>query len=383
MSYEIGHKYPIPMKILLIGISTRALAQSASAAGYEIISLDFFGDSDQPVGAEVHSLVRDLGQPPKLSALAHTARNYIPVADMIVVEAGLENEPALLELCPPNKRWGNSAEVIARVRDLDQLRQVLRGTCMRMPAVIHPGEALPHCGHYLVKDANRSGGLGVREWDGKTKPQGREVLQHFVAGELASACFVADGRQARLLGLSKQYAGEIGLGAPTYAWSGNCAPWGSVELECLVLEAISSLTTSFSLTGLNGIDFIVQDGIPFLLEVNPRPPASFELFERLRGVNAFRLHVEACQGQLPATLPPIPDGLAWGKGIVYAPEDLQVGDTSSWSALDISDIPHPGDRIPAGAPVCTLFAIGKDADGCWETILTRARGWPPVVSVLS
>jgi hypothetical protein len=135
MSYEIGHKYPIPMKILLIGISTRALAQSASAAGYEIISLDFFGDSDQPVGAEVHSLVRDLGQPPKLSALAHTARNYIPVADMIVVEAGLENEPALLELCPPNKRLGNSAEVIARVRDLDQLRQVLRGTCMRMPSL--------------------------------------------------------------------------------------------------------------------------------------------------------------------------------------------------------------------------------------------------------
>lgn len=146
------------MKILLVGISTRALAQSASAAGYEIISLDFFGDSDQPAGAEVLSLVRDLGQPPELIALAHSARNFLPRVDRVVVEAGLENEPALLEFCPSDKRWGNSAETVTRVRDPNQIRKVLQGTGMHLPEVICPGEALPAGGHYLVKDSAHSGG---------------------------------------------------------------------------------------------------------------------------------------------------------------------------------------------------------------------------------
>ena len=365
------------MKVLLVGISTRALARSAAAAGYEIISLDFFGDCDQPVGAEVHSLVRDLGQPPELFALARSARNFIPRVDRVIVEAGLENEPALLELCSSKKRWGNSAEAVVRVRDLDQVRDALLGTGMRLPEVIHPGDALPARGHYLVKDTSHSGGMGVREWDATAPPLGREVLQRFIEGELASACFVADGRQVRLLGLTRQYAGEPGLGAPTYAWCGNVAPWGTLELERLILNAIATLTASFGLVGLNGIDFIVQDGVPFLLEVNPRPPASFELFERLLGVNAFQLHVEACQKQLPVSLPSVSTSLAWGKGIIYAQEDLHMGDTRSWATNDISDIPHPGEQIPAGAPICTIFAKGKDAVGCWGAVLAKARRWPP------
>jgi hypothetical protein len=185
------------------------------------------------------------------------------------------------------------------VRDLNQVRTALRGTRMCFPDIIYPGDPIPVRGHYLVKDAAHSGGMGVREWDGKTPPRGREVLESFIEGELASACFVADGRNVRLLGLSRQYAGEPGLGAPAYAWCGNVVPWGGRELEAIVLKVISVLTESFGLTGLNGIDFILQNNIPYLLEVNPRPSASFELFERSLRLNAFRCHSEACQGKLP------------------------------------------------------------------------------------
>jgi uncharacterized protein len=364
------------MKILLVGISTRALAQSAVAAGFNVISLDFFGDCDQPAKAEVHSLVRESGRPPGLTALARSARRLIPYADRVVVEAGLENEPALLELCPSEKRWGNSAEAVIGARDLDRLSDVLRGTGMRLPDVIHPGEPLPAEGHYLVKDPAHSGGIGVREWDGHTPPRSQEILQSFEAGELASACFIADGSQARLLGLTRQYAGESRLSAPPFAWCGNVAPWGDLELEREILDAIEALSESFGLVGLNGIDFIVQNGIPILLEVNPRPPASFELFERLLGVNAFQLHINACQNQLPNSLPKIPTGLVWGKGILYAHKDLQIGDTHSWAKLDISDIPHSGEQIMVGAPVCTILAKGRDAIDCWAAVLARASRRP-------
>ena len=44
------------MKVLLVGIVTREMAQSAVAAGYDVISPDYFGDSDQPTSAKVYSL---------------------------------------------------------------------------------------------------------------------------------------------------------------------------------------------------------------------------------------------------------------------------------------------------------------------------------------
>jgi predicted ATP-grasp superfamily ATP-dependent carboligase len=201
-----------------------------------------------------------------------------------------------------------------------------------------------------------------------------ELLQRFVVGDLASACFVADGRRARLLGLTRQYAGESGLGAPSFAWCGNVAPWGGPELEAIIERAVNALVQGCGLRGLNGIDFIVQEGVSWLLEVNPRPPASFELFERLLDVNAFQLHVDSCEGRLPDP-PGKVCGAAWGKGILYAREDLTVGDTRSWSQQGAADIPHPGEQIPSGAPICTLFAQGKDAADCWQRVLDKAHGW--------
>ena len=362
------------MKVLLVGISTRPLAQSAARLGHQVISLDFFGDSDQPAGAEVHALVRDLGEPPELTSLAKAARRFAPLADRVVVESGLENEPLLLEVCPPEKRWGNSSQSVYAVRDPSRLRQLLQGTGMRLPETISPGEALPSGGRYLLKDMNHSGGRGIREWDGVTPPVEREVLQRFVEGDLASACFLADGRQAHLLGLTRQYAGEPGLGAPPYAWCGNAAPWGTPELQGIVGQALAALVEGCGLRGLNGIDFIVQEGVPWLLEVNPRPPASFELFERLLEGNAFEWHVEACEGRL-SDLPTLPPSRTWAKGILYARRDISVGETRGWATQGAADIPHPGESIPAGAPICTLLAQGSDAAAAWQKILDKAQEW--------
>ena len=362
------------MKILLVGISTRALAQSAARLGHQIISLDFFGDADQPVEAEVHALMRDLGEPPELTSLAEAARRFVPLVDRVVVEAGLENEPNLLNICPDEKCWGNSRETVAAARNPVRLGRILSTTGMHIPETILPGERLPLEGHYLLKDMNHSGGRGISEWDGTSPPMERQVLQHFVDGDLASACFVANGKGARLLGITRQYAGESSLGAPPFAWCGNAAPWGDLELQRVVVQAIETLVEGCGLCGLNGIDFIVQEGVPHLLEVNPRPPASFELFERILGVNAFHLHTEGCEGRLPE-IPALTGRGAWAKGILYAIQDVTVGDTRGWAAEGAADIPHPGEFIPAGSPICTLLAEGRQAADAWQKVLLKADEW--------
>jgi len=47
------------MKILIAGLSVRAMATSAVQSGYPVIALDAFGDQDLKAVAESHSLHHD------------------------------------------------------------------------------------------------------------------------------------------------------------------------------------------------------------------------------------------------------------------------------------------------------------------------------------
>lgn len=358
--------------ILLAGISTRALAQSAARAGYKVTSLDFFGDSDQPSDARVLSLVRDLHLPPTLLNLAEAASTFAGDVDTIVVESGLENETSFFTLLPPEKMLGNSLESIQGVRDPGQLKAALAGTGMQLPNTYTHWMALPQSGGYLRKDLTHSGGMGVTAWDPARPLIEGEIVQEFIEGELASACFIADGKKAILLGISRQYAGEKELGAPPFAWCGNVTIPGTGQISELIESACQVLTKTFGLVGLNGIDFIIRDGIPWLIEVNPRPPASFELYEKSSSINAFQLHKNACLGSLPDILPATSGSTCFGKGILYTEKDVRLGDTSNWGGQAIADIPHSGEEIPAGAPVCTLLAQGTSPEACWQKILVKA-----------
>jgi len=342
------------------------------AAGAEIISLDYFGDRDQPQQAHVFALGRDLHRPLTLHALAQEARRLAPSVDIIMVESGLENETALQGIGLSEQRRFNSRQAVHAARELRALKTILAGTGLALPDMILPGEPLPRSGRWLAKDGRHSGGLGVREWNRHQPLADGEILERFAPGILMSACFVADGKNTSLLGLSRQYAGITELGAAPFQWCGNVAPWCDRGLQDLIFQAISCLVRECGLVGLNGIDFVLGTGSPVLLEINPRPPASFELFERLLGVNAFRLHLDACLGHLPADLPLPPHRQVWGKGIVYAVRDLSVNNAAIWQTSDIADIPHRGETIPAGAPVCTLLTTGKDIHSCWQQVLGKA-----------
>ena len=288
------------MKVLLVGVVTREMAQSAVAAGYEVLSLDYFGDSDQPASAEVFSLVRDFNLEPNLKNLAIAAKSLACKVDRVVLGAGLENESALFEIINPENLWSNSMETVQAVRDLCNLSSVFKSTQILIPKTIFPGDPLPKKGHWLIKDERHSGGLGVREWDGISHIHKHEILQKLISGELMSACFVADGQHGRLLGISRQFAGVARLGAPLFYWCGNVAPYQDALLEKMISHAVERLIERTGLIGVNGIDFIIHGDKIFILEVNPRWTGSLELFEKLNGINMFQLHVDACKGRLPS-----------------------------------------------------------------------------------
>jgi uncharacterized protein len=58
--------------------------------------------------------------------------------------------------------------------------------------------------------------------------------------------------------------------------------------------------------------------------------------------------------------------------VLFATEDLRVPDTSEWPARGIRDVPHPGEAIAAGRPICTLVATGPDPASVLADLESRA-----------
>ncbi len=142
------------------------------------------------------------------------------------------------------------------------------------------------------------------------------------------------------------------------------------ELAGVAGRLASAVTKEFEVRGLNGIDFIAADGVPIPIEVNPRYSASMELLERGQALSIFRGHEQACRGTLPK---PIQTAPVLGKAIVFARRNVVMGDTRSWlEDTSLADIPHPGERIQRGRPICTVFAGGNDAESCYEGLVSRA-----------
>jgi predicted ATP-grasp superfamily ATP-dependent carboligase len=101
-----------------------------------------------------------------------------------------------------------------------------------------------------------------------------------------------------------------------------------------------------------------------------------ELVDRAYGIATSGMHAAACaEGELPAfDLSQARHSVtAVGKAIVFARVDVTMGDTRPWlEDPTVRDVAHPGERIAAGHPMCTVLAEGTDAAACYHALVQRA-----------
>jgi uncharacterized protein len=364
--------------ILVIAVSARMLAELAVRAGYEVVALDRFGDLDLQRLCPSVSVLRDLGGRGGMAALVDAAKE-IP-APSVIYGAGLENKPGLVARLASGRRLlGCPRETLARVRDPFTLRGSLRAAGLAYPITLSAREAprlAERSRRWLRKPMRGGGGRGVREWHGGAL-DGEVVVQEHISGLACSAAAVADGRSAVVLGLSEQLIGRRELGARGYAWCGNLVPprLGEGERRALALAAAgicARLACAFGLRGLFGVDLVWDGERAWVVEVNPRPTGSLECVEAAHEVSVFAAHLDGCAGRLPQIAPTPTPPRAAGKAIVFATRDVRVGDTRGWLARGIRDVPHPGERIAAGHPICTLVSERESPDAVLADLEARA-----------
>lgn len=367
-------------RLIVAGRSARALAESASRAGWEVTALDASGDLDLEAFAEVVTLGHDRRRPWTPLAAANVGR-VVP-ADAAAYTADLENHPrAVARLAEGRRLLGNPADVLERVRDPQALCEALRGRGLPAPDVRLEPVAGAAPGAWLVKPRQSCGGVGVDRWVAGAAVPGDCVLQERITGRPGSFLFAADGRNAVPLGLTRKLVGVHGFGAGGFRYCGSVL--GSPTTPCFedhgdvvdaALDAAQALTEEFGLIGVNGLDFVLCSGVPYPIELNPRYTAAMELLERAHGVSVFDLHASACDGRLPRSeLAHRSTSIAYGKAIVHARRTGVLGDTRAWLRDPaVRDVPRPGARVDRGSPICTIFAEAGDAAACRRALVRRA-----------
>ena len=152
------------------------------------------------------------------------------------------------------------------------------------------------------------------------------------------------------------------------------------------------LSRSVGLRGIFGVDCILQDDVPWVLEVNPRYTASVEVWEYAGKLSALALHRSAFESpndvvdreELSSMRIVVNSEIVIGKAILYARENVTIPRLTPWATLGavdpagfdpppFADLPSTGDQIERGHPILTFFADGPFVDDCLRNLEQRAK----------
>ncbi len=411
------------MRILIISASGRAIAESARRAGWGFDVLDRFADWDlkQICGC-------DSGIPRRCFQILDFTQIFAFIQgnsyDAAIIAGGFENQFGLVQRLESLVRLlGPSSTDLARLQNansLPKIQALIEESGGRFPQTERELLKCEPPDEWLQKNLAAAGGrhVSIATATGNSDQPGIDpahpvtVFQRRISGDQVSALLVAGNvlsggapplrssnpsQSCRLIGCTRQLVGEAVLGAAPFSYCGSIGPIKLSVATARTIEAIgSAIADEFKITGIFGLDLIVNDIGVWPVDINPRITASAEIFELAaqmpgREVNQFSIvqqHVEACSLH-PANFKPILFGTEmFGKAILFCQNesgitlnkaDFQqlmpfyrdVGNSSGLKQF-IADIPEVGTRISCGEPVLSLFSRGSSSSEIFQNLLEFA-----------
>jgi predicted ATP-grasp superfamily ATP-dependent carboligase len=259
---------------------------------------------------------------------------------------------------------------------------LLREASIPAPRVVFPPEAPRDDQCWLVKPLASAGGGRIAIWNKKWSAYGAKnvYFQEFIDGESYAAAFLGDGQRVRLLGVTRQLVGMEWLNARPFHYCGSIGPLTlDLPLQQSLQQLGEALVSASGMMGLFGVDFILRDGLPWLVEINPRYTSSMEILEHAGGQSLLKLHRSVFDaGVGPAPVDPARSPEILGKAILFASRSLKFPPRGPWCLPDrpasvrelpaFADIPQPGAHIAAGRPVLAFFARAASVHECFQNL---------------
>lgn len=382
-------------RLIIVGASARAAAQSAVRGGFDAWCIDQFGDDDLRACAEHVEVVRNWPD----GILDVIPR--IP-AGTLVITGALENAPRILARLRERLPFaGCGVDAMRALRDPVNLQQILRQAeadwlrvSLRDP-LLSVGNGNGPTMRWLRKPLRSAAGFNIRfhEFSNAavsdppplpTRRRGpaRVYFQEFVDGESISGLFLSSGEDCLLLGLTRQLNGLPAAGCSGFRYCGSIGPLSTNDLPPQAFELAAStgriLTGATGCRGLFGCDFVWSPaaGTLHVCEVNPRVTASAEVLEQSGISRLMNWHMDACRGRLPKTAVEMTQhaGRYLGKLICFAECPYPAAALRSLPAgIELADIPREDVQIDQGHPICTVLSHGEAVSKVRSSLLIAAN----------
>jgi len=383
--------------LLVVGVDTASIANSAKEAGYKIHAADYFGDMDlRRVCSKCESIIqqepgRSCGKFEskfKPEAFVQMTRQLLKKAeiDVVLLSSGLDDHfDVLEELNDLVPILGNNPEIIKRVRKKPEFFEELKHLGIQYPETTFVKDikeakiAAAEIGYPVMTKPSRGfGGANIRKVRNSkeleqafkhiSSSRNEVLIQKFIDGIHASASLIASHIAVETLTINEQLIGlPYIFQQEPFGYCGSVVPLrltSSVFEECK--RVAEKVALHFSLKGSNGVDFVISKGnTPYVVEVNPRFQGTLECVQRVLGINLVTAHINAC---VYNHLPTIVNSSNYcTRLILYAPARVVAPDLTSF--VEVRDIPLPNTIIEKSEPLCSIIV----AENNQRSSLERAK----------
>jgi uncharacterized protein len=335
--------------VLIVAHAARQLGAAAVAAGYRPIVADGFGDEDTRELAHDYYPLDPGGLDEQAAEVLSATMGGKDVP--VIWGGGLEGCLGFLRrLADRALLLGSDLDGVAKLID-----PVARAAYLGELQIPHPPQAYASRfeSDWLVKTRGGAGGQHVQAYTPRTPLAAGQYLQKKIDGASYSLCFLATRYGVHPLGFNTHVNLQATSSAP-YRYGGAIAgALLSPATKTTCVDYANALAAAFGLRGLCGFDFICEGSLAQVVDINPRPPATFDLL--IDPAGAFAAHIAACRGE--PLVPPTPHVPPRGHLVCYAPHPIHVPKSLNWPAWT-ADRPPRGAEIPTGAPVCSVYAEG-------------------------
>ncbi len=384
-------------KILVIGFNSRPLVYSLYQAGYNVYTVDFFGDLDlYPYVEDCIILIDELKKnykDIKENYKTYLAKFAIKLFDRyshikyLLIGSGLDdafNERKMIlkkiEQIKPIINLNNDIQTIRKARNIFKIYQYLKDQEFPTPLTVKLNKIklknLPLEYPFILKKLTSSGGTNVykiknqNEFNSSYKhikddhEQKKWIMQEFIEGIPASCTIISNGFDAEVISVNLQIIGMDKLNPPgEFIYCGNIVPSNLSKADKRKIMKLSLyLTKTLKLKGINGFDFVLRNHQPFLMEINPRIPGSIRASEESLGLNLLKLHIDSFHLDKWEYIKELIQSAKQTKNtwctklIFFAPKDIGTEIIKEINKIScIHDKSKPENDIKKGEPVCTIL----------------------------
>ena len=375
-------------KLLLIGIDTRSMINSALKLNYDIYSVSYFSTYDTPTVKNQKIILNESdGESCGIFEDNFDSRNIIEISqdfidetDYIIPVSGIS--PGDFKKSDRKKILGNR-----EIRDIENKFRFYKKIKDEFltPKTFYIKDDIDEAveisknypdKQFILKPLQGSGGYNINLLNNESTIEVNDnefILQEYVDGISLSSSVLSTKKDAKTLTNSRLLTINDFENNNSFIYVGNILPLTdkSIMADVEDIDRITGemkfttekLSEKFNLIGSNGVDYILNKNGLYVIEINPRIQGTMECVEKAYGINMIEAHINACHGKITE----IPEAKYYAyKKIIYSPNRNKY---TPINLDNIYDLPHVGSITEKGEPLLTV--IDKDKD--FEKLLKKVE----------